>query len=133
MGADDPEGVWGAAPSGTNQATIAPPRSTYLPPIPAAADGVPVSQASVSATCLNPAFSSRSAVFATAWYGVGLAARKDIRSSVWPRSKREGSLMGFTLTTYEGPPPVSGAGPHKGDVGFREAVPVLSWNVFAAA
>src|SRR3954451_13873321 len=119
-------GVWGAAPSGTYQATIAPPRSTYRPPLPAAETAeASVSQASVSATCLNPAFSSRSAVFATAWYGVGLAARKDIRSSVWPRSKREGSLMGFTLTTYEGPPPVSGAGPHKGDVGFREAVPVL--------
>lgn len=41
-----------------------------------------------------------------------------------------GSLMGFTLTTYEGPLPTSGTGPHKGDVGFREAVPVLSRNVF---
>ncbi len=81
------KGVCGSAPSGTYQATIAPPRSTYLPP------AVP-SQASVSATCRKPAFSSRSAAFATAWYGVGLAARKVMRSSVWPRSKREGALMG---------------------------------------
>lgn len=104
MRADDPERRVGAAPSGTYQATIAPPRSTYLPPL-------DPSQASVSATCLKPAFSSRSAVFATAWYGDGLAARKDMRSSVWPRSKRGGSLMGFTLTTYEGPLPVKGSGP----------------------
>ncbi len=90
------KGVWAAAPSGTYQATIAPPRSTYLPPLPAAeAADVSVSQASVSATFLKPAFSSRSAVFATAWYGDGLAARKDMRSSVWPRSKRAGALMGL--------------------------------------
>lgn len=95
MGADDPEGVCGAAPSGTYQATIAPPRTTYLPPLPVAeAADVSASQASVSATWRKPAFSSRSAVFATAWYGDGLAARKDMRSSVWPRSKRWGALMG---------------------------------------
>lgn len=97
-------GVWGAASSGTYQAMIAPPRSTYLPPL-------DPSQASVSETWRKPAFSSRSAAFATAWYGVGLAARKDMRSSVWPRSRRWGALMGFTLTTYEGPLPSDGSGP----------------------
>lgn len=73
--ADDAEGVCGAAPSGTYHATIAPPRVTYLPPF------VP-SHASVSATWRNPAFSRRAAAFATAWYAEGLAARKDMRSSV---------------------------------------------------
>lgn len=105
-------GVCGAAPSGTYQATIAPPRSTYLPPLPAAeASEASASQASVSETCRNPAFSRRSAAFATAWYGDGLAVRNVMRSSVWPRSKREGALMGFTLTTYESPLPVMGSGP----------------------
>ena len=79
------------------------------------------SQASVSATCRKPAFSSRSAAFATAWYGDGLAARKDMRSSVWPRSKRGGALMGFTLTTYEGPLPGMGAGPREGVCGRSES------------
>ena len=79
-------GVWASAPSGTNQAMIAPPRSTNLPP------AVP-SQASVSRTCRNPAFSSRSAAVATAWYGDGEAVRKDIRSSVCPRSKRAEVLL----------------------------------------
>ena len=51
------------------------------------------SQASVSATCRNPAFSRRSAELATAWYGDGLAAMKSARSSVWPRSKRDWSFM----------------------------------------
>lgn len=88
-------GVWGAAPSGTYQAMIAPPRSTYLPPLAEAeAPAVSASQASVSETWRKPAFSSRSAAFATAWYGVGLAARKVMRSSVWPRSRRWGALMG---------------------------------------
>ncbi|GAA3054852.1 hypothetical protein GCM10020000_41330 [Streptomyces olivoverticillatus] len=79
-------GVAALASSGTNQAMIAPPRRTYLPPAEA-------SQASVSATWRKPAFSSRSAASATAWYGEGLAARKVIRSSVWPRSKRCAELM----------------------------------------
>lgn len=98
------KGVWGRAPSGTYQAMIAPPRSTYLPPS-------EPSHASVSETCLKPAFSSRSAALATAWYGDGLLARKVMRSSVWPRSKRGGVRMGFTLTTYEGPLPGDGSGP----------------------
>lgn len=68
-------GVCAAAPSGTYQATIAPPRRTYFPPL------VP-SQAAVSSTWRNPAFSSRSAAVATAWYGEGEAIRKAIRSSV---------------------------------------------------
>ena len=60
-------GVAGPASPGTYQAMTAPPRRTYLPP------GEP-SQASVSATRVNPAASSRAAVLATAWYGLGLAA-----------------------------------------------------------
>lgn len=68
-------GVCAPAPSGTYQAMIAPPRSTYFPPVDA-------SQAAVSSTCRKPAFSSRAAAVATAWYGEGLAIRKAIRSSV---------------------------------------------------
>lgn len=87
MRADDPERGVRLGPSGTYQAMSAPPRRTYLPPV------VP-SHASVSRTCRKPAFSRRSAALATAWYGVGLVARKVIRSSVWPRSKRADLLMG---------------------------------------
>lgn len=68
-------GVLAVAPSGTYQATIAPPRRTYLPPVVA-------SHSAVSSTCRKPAFSSRAAAAATAWYGEGPTIRKAIRSSV---------------------------------------------------
>src|SRR5215203_2427379 len=73
-------GVSGPALSGTYQAMIAPPRSTYLPP-------AEESHASVSPTRRNPALSSASPAFATAWYGVGDAARNSTRPSVCARSK----------------------------------------------
>lgn len=71
-------GVWAGAPSGTYQAISAPARLTKQPPV--APD-----QSSVPRSSRNPAFSRRWAALATTWYGEGLAAMKESRSSVWLR------------------------------------------------